>query len=60
METKLFYLVTGIASKPRLSGNMLPNINTIENVWSNFPENLRIVALKLLELTRYLSPNLST
>ena len=49
-------LVTGIATKPRLSGNMLPNIKTCENGWSNFSGNLRIVALKLLELTRFLSP----
>ena len=39
--------------------NMFPNIKTCENRCSNFSENLRIVALKLLELTRFLSPNLS-
>ena len=32
---------------------------TCENGWSNFSENLRVTALKLLELTRFLSPNLS-
>ena len=43
----------------RDSGNTLPSIKTCENGWSNFSENLRIVALKLLELTLFLSPNLS-
>ena len=52
-------LVTGIATKPSLSGNMFPNIKTFENRRSNFSGNLRTVALKLLELTRILSPNLS-
>ena len=33
---KLFDLVTGTASKPWLSGNMLPNIKTCGNGWSNF------------------------
>ena len=33
------------------------NINTWENGWSNFLENLRIVAVKLLELTQFASPN---
>ena len=28
-------LVTGIATKPWLSGNMLPNIKTCENRWAN-------------------------
>ena len=46
------------ATKPRLSGNMLPNINTCENWWY-FSENLRIVALKLLELTQFASLNLN-
>ena len=32
----------------RDSQNTLPNIKTCENGWSNFSENLRIVALKLL------------
>ena len=58
-ETKLFDLVTGTATKPRLSGNMLPNIKTCENGWSNFSETVWIVVLKLLELTRFLSPNIS-
>ena len=40
----------------RYSGNLLPNINTSENWWLNFSENLRIIALKLLELTRFLWP----
>ena len=55
-ETKCFNLVTGTETKQWLSGKMLPNINTCENEWSNFSENLRIVALKLLELIRFLSP----
>ena len=58
-ETKLFELVTGTEMKPRLSRNMLPNINTCENGWSNFSANLRIVSLKFLELTQYAWPNLS-
>ena len=48
-----------IATKPRLSGNMLPNIKTCENGRSNFSEKLKLVALILLELTRFLSQNLS-
>ena len=42
-----------------MSGNMLQNLKTCENGLSNFSENLRIVALKLLDLTQSLSPNLS-
>ena len=55
-ETKLFELVTGTEMKPWLSRNMLPNINTCENGWSNFSANLKVV---LLELTQFPSPNLS-
>ena len=58
-KTKLFELVTGTEMKPWLSQNMLPNINTCENGWSNFSANLRIVSLKLLELTQFTWPNLS-
>ena len=60
-HVSLIQLVAGIATKPWLSGNMLPNIQQKkwENGCSNFSENLRIVALKLLELTRLKSPNLS-
>ena len=58
-ETKLFYLVMDTATKPLLSGNMLPNINTCKNGWSNFSENLRIAALKLLELNRFATWNQS-
>ena len=47
METKLFELVTGTSTKPWLSGNMLPN------GWSNFSENMRVVAIKLFELTQF-------
>ena len=43
----------------RLSGNMVPNINTCENGLSNFSTNLRVVAIKSLELTHFASPNLS-
>ena len=53
IETKLSDLVTGTAMKPWLSGNMLRNIKT----W--FSQNLRIAALKLIQLTQFLSPNLS-
>ena len=42
--------------KPRLSGHMLPNINTFENECWYFSENLKIVALNLLELTQLTSP----
>ena len=51
-------LVTGIATKPYLSGNIFANIKTCENGLSNFSENLKIIALKLLELTLFLTPNL--
>ena len=51
-------LVTGIATKQRLSGNKFTNIKTCENGRSNFSENMRIVALKLFELTQYLSPKI--
>ena len=46
---------------PSITNNtyMLPNINRCENGLSNFSENLRIVAIKLCKLTRFLSLNLS-
>ena len=43
--------MTSTATKPRLSGNMLPDIKTLENGWLNFSENFEIVVLKLIELT---------
>ena len=58
-HASLIQLVTGIATKPWLSWNMCPNIKTCENGSSNFSENLRIVAQKSIELTRFLSPNQS-
>ena len=58
-ELILFKLVTGTATKPRLSGNMLPNIKSCENPWSNSSENLQVLTIKLLESTRFASPNLS-
>ena len=58
-HVSLIQLLTGIATKPWLSGNMVPNIKTSENERSNFSENLRVIALKLLELTRFASLNLS-
>ena len=58
-ETKLFELVTCTEMKPWLSRNKVPNINTCENGWSNFSANLRVVPLKLLELTQFAWPNLS-
>ena len=58
-HVSLMQLVTGIATKPWKSGSMFPNIKTCRNRWSNFSANLRIVSLKLLELTRFLSPNQS-
>ena len=39
--------------------NMLSYINTCKNLWLNFLENLRVVTLILLELTRFASPNQS-
>ena len=42
-----------------LRKHMLPNINTCENGWSNFSENMRFVTIKLIELTQFESPNLS-
>ena len=47
------------AKKLRLSGYTLPNINTFENECWYFLENLRIVVLKLLELTQLTSPKIS-
>ena len=47
-HASMIQLVTGIAIKPRLSGNLHLNIKTCENGWSNFSENIKIVALKLL------------
>ena len=35
------------------------NIKTWENEWVNFSDNLRVVAVKFLDLTQFLSPNLS-
>ena len=58
-EMKLFDLVTGTATKPWPSGDMSPNLNTCENGWSNFSENVRIVTLTLFELTLFTSPNQS-
>ena len=52
-------LVTCMTTKPRLLVNMLPNIKTCENRWPNFLENLRVVAIKLLELTQFASRNQS-
>ena len=49
----MIHLVTGIATKPRLSGNTLRNINTCENWFSNLSHNLNVVAIKLIELTMY-------
>ena len=50
-------LATDIGTKLRLSGNMLPNIKACYCGWQNFSENLRVVAIKLLELTQFASPN---
>ena len=49
--------MTIILTKPRLSENMLPNIKIWETGWSNILENLSLVALKLLILTQFASPN---
>ena len=58
-ETKLFELVTCTEMIPWLALNMLPNVNTCENGWLNFSANLRVLWLKLLELTQFACPNLS-
>ena len=50
---KLFDLVTGKAPEPQLSGNMLPNIKTCKNEWSNFSVNLRTMELKLQYSTAF-------
>ena len=42
-HVSLIQLVTCIATKPRLSGNVLPNIKIYENGGSIFSENLRVV-----------------
>ena len=55
----MFELVTGTDMKPWLTRNMLLNINTCENGWSNFSANLTVVSLKLLKLTQFAWPNLS-
>ena len=54
----MIQLLTAIATKLLLSGNKLPIIKTCENLCLNFSKNSRIVELKLLLLTRFLSPNL--
>ena len=41
------------------SGNMLPIIKTGKNGLSNFSEHSKVMALKLLELTRFEPPNVS-
>ena len=46
-RVSLIQLVTGIATKLWLSGNMFPNIKICENGWSNFSENLRMVGIKI-------------
>ena len=53
----MFDLVTGTETKARLSVNMLPNIETFTNSWSNISENLRKVAIKLFALIQFASPN---
>ena len=45
--------------EPWSSRNMLPNLNTCENWWSNFSANLRVVSLKLVELNQFVWPNVS-
>ena len=86
--SRLIIIVTGTATKPRLSGNTLPNMKLLrmcpsphlacaadfnnnnnninitkmhiyhcENGWLNFLENLRVMALKLIDLTQFALPN---
>ena len=58
MKTKLFELVTGTSTKQELAGNMLPNINVCE-MDGRISHKIIILALKLLELTRFASQNQS-
>ena len=57
----LWYMfrVTSIVTKPWLRGNMSPISDMSENKCSYFSENERRMALKSLDLTWFLSPNLS-
>ena len=57
-HVSLIQLVTGIAMKPGLSGNTLPNIKTCENRCLNFSEILRVMAFKLFGLPQFASPNI--
>ena len=50
-ETKLFVLVTGTEMEPWLSRNMLPNVNTCENGWSNFSAKSESCVIKIAELS---------
>ena len=50
-HVSLIQLVTDIVTKPRLLGNMLPNMKTGENEWSDSSDNFRTVTVKLHELT---------
>ena len=56
-HVSLIQLVTSIATKPPLSGNILPDRKRCENGSSNISENLRVVT-KVFELTQFASPNL--
>ena len=58
-ETKLLDFVTVRGMKPWRSVNSLPNTKTCRNERWNFSDNFRMVVLKLLVLTRFLSPNIS-
>ena len=40
-------------------GKLVTKYKRIRKLWSNLPEHFRIVALKLLELTQFASPNRS-
>ena len=51
--------MTGRIVKPRVSGNMLPNIKIHENGWLHFSGNLRGMAIIFLELTPFALPNIS-
>ena len=58
-KTKLFELERWYSKATVTLKKHVPNIKTCENGWSNFSENLRPVAIKMLELTLFASPNLS-
>ena len=61
----MFDLLTGTATKPWLSGNMLPNIKTCENGCSNFPRKFenrgtKIARVNSIPITKFIYLKLFT